>query len=102
MSVQDIDRLANAEEYNGKLPAFAWPGGYPMAYVTEGGDTLCADCATAELTSWRVNESDDPPAAWLSFGNDTDYPETDERCDNCGRVICEGTAREGQDGEAER
>lgn len=30
------------------LPAFAWPGGYPILYVDRSGSTLCPDCANAE------------------------------------------------------
>ena len=31
---------------NGKLPAYAWPGGYPIIYITKDGETLCAACAS--------------------------------------------------------
>ena len=30
---------------DGKLPAFAWPGGYPILYYDQDGDEYCADCA---------------------------------------------------------
>lgn len=30
----------------GMLPAFAWPGGYPIVYVDNGDGELCADCAS--------------------------------------------------------
>lgn len=30
---------------DGKLLAFAWPGGYPIAYTLPNGDTLCPKCA---------------------------------------------------------
>lgn len=33
------------QEYNGKLPAFAWPGGYPIIYLDKENAVLCADCA---------------------------------------------------------
>ena len=35
------------------FPAHAWPGGYPLAYLTGDGETLCADCATRQLASNR-------------------------------------------------
>jgi hypothetical protein len=31
---------------NGSLPAFAWPGGYPVFYLDSENSVLCADCAT--------------------------------------------------------
>jgi hypothetical protein len=31
------------------FPAYAWPGGYPIAYLDErAGDSLCAKCAANE------------------------------------------------------
>lgn len=30
---------------SGKLPAFAWPGGYPIIYVMDDEEVLCPDCA---------------------------------------------------------
>jgi hypothetical protein len=33
---------------NGKLPAYAWPGGYPIVYVSSEGFEYCPDCANQE------------------------------------------------------
>ena len=30
---------------NGNYPAYAWPGGYPIIYITREGEVLCAKCA---------------------------------------------------------
>ena len=30
---------------------YAWPGGYPLYYVTTDGAALCADCMTKERAS---------------------------------------------------
>jgi len=30
---------------DGKYPAYAWPGGYPMYYLTSKGAVLCPTCA---------------------------------------------------------
>lgn len=40
-------RLAKkvGEIEDGKLPAFAWPGGAPIYYWTKDGEMECADCA---------------------------------------------------------
>lgn len=32
-----------------KLPAYAWPGGYPIVYYTRVGEPMCPECATKEL-----------------------------------------------------
>lgn len=31
-----------------KLPAYAWPGGYPILYATDEGCVLCHKCATSD------------------------------------------------------
>lgn len=33
----------------GQLPAFAWPGGYPIFYVDAHCSVLCPACATESL-----------------------------------------------------
>ena len=30
---------------DGKLPAYAWPGGYQIIYIDEENNVLCSDCA---------------------------------------------------------
>jgi len=34
---------------DGKLPAYAWPGGYPLIYFDRENSVLCAECATKSL-----------------------------------------------------
>ena len=43
----------------GVLPAYAWPGGYPILYVSGDGSEWCADCANQDdaepkITDWFV------------------------------------------------
>lgn len=46
------------------LPAYAWPGGYPLFYIDAENNVLCAKCArendeySAELTGADVNWED--------------------------------------------
>jgi hypothetical protein len=35
---------------DGTLPAYAFPGGYPIIYVTTDGEILCTKCATEDLS----------------------------------------------------
>lgn len=35
---------------DGKLPAYVWPGGYPILYVDTYGDDYCAECAQEDET----------------------------------------------------
>lgn len=41
----DTDPLASMRDDKGKLPSFAWPGGYPIIYLTQENDILCPSCA---------------------------------------------------------
>jgi hypothetical protein len=43
MTIKDLERIS------GKLPAYAWPGGYPILYLDRENSTLCAECATKSL-----------------------------------------------------
>ncbi len=38
-------KVAELRDENGKLPAYAWPGAYPLVYITKSGTTLCPSCA---------------------------------------------------------
>jgi hypothetical protein len=74
------------------LPAYAWPGGYPLAYypctyraaehAEMIGDVLCPDCATAELHADEPDES-------LCFISqiEEEVSESNLTCDNCNAVI---------------
>lgn len=41
---------------SGKFPAYAWPGGYPILYLTNKDEVLCPDCANAEPESLAASD----------------------------------------------
>ena len=49
---------------DGKLPAYAWPGGYPIYYLDAENCLLCPDCAsreeeyTEETVAYGINWED--------------------------------------------
>lgn len=63
-----------------KLPAFSWPGGYDIIYVTDDGGCLCADCANKNGSE----NPDDKGGGWYLEGvmsaADSD---SCHYCDNC-------------------
>ena len=64
---------------DGKLPPFAWPGGYDVLYLCDDGEFVCAGCAQEALDEeldWR------PVGFELSEGI-----ETDEFCAHCGQAL---------------
>lgn len=77
------------------LPAYAWAGGYPMAYYPMDdhdltGDVLCADCARRELyddkTARLIPQCED------SYEGNDSYDHL--TCDQCSTVIAEAWDRE--------
>lgn len=38
-----------------KLPAYAFPGGYPIYYLDPHGEVACADCASKESVHWNYS-----------------------------------------------
>lgn len=46
MTATDTPAIAALRDPDtGELPAYAWPGGYPMIYYTADGLTICPRCA---------------------------------------------------------
>lgn len=77
---------------NATWPAYAWPGGYPIAYVMDGGESLCAPCMDTQPVTFAGDDPQWNVIGAIAFGADTDYPEMDETCVHCGRVICQALA----------
>ena len=69
--------LAHIRDAHGKLPAYAWPGGYPIFYLTKKGNVLCPKCANKEGV-----RSEDPPTA-----HDANWEDPDLYCEGCNKRI---------------
>lgn len=62
---------------DGRLAKYAWPGGYPMFYITKRGNGLCPNCASEEL-----EDEADPPV-----GGEVNWENEDLYCEGCsGRI----------------
>lgn len=61
---------------DGKLSAYAWPGGYPIYYLDKGGNVLCVKCARRE-----VDQSQDVVAAGINWEDPALH------CDDCSERI---------------
>jgi hypothetical protein len=71
-------------ENDAPLPAFAWPGGYPVIYLTNEGDVFCAACANGENGS-DVRIQDDPQ--WNVTGAQVFHEGAPEQCAHCSAEI---------------
>lgn len=66
---------------NGKLPEFAWPGGYPMYYLASDNGVLCPKCAN-EYKTGRDNAEQLEPVAY-----DIHWEGEPITCENCNAEI---------------
>jgi hypothetical protein len=66
-----------------ELDYFAWPGGYPIFYVTKDGGCLCPKCANENIT--LLTDPDDPQ--WYVLGTEINYENDSLYCDNCNGKI---------------
>lgn len=64
---------------NGQYDTWAWPGGYPLFYVTKDSGILCPDCANKNM---ELTKDDNDPQ-WFIIGADINYEDNELFCDNC-------------------
>ncbi len=76
MNINDI-----RDEKTGQLPAYAWPGGYPMFYLAADNGVLCPKCAN-EYKPERDNGDQLKPVAY-----GINYEDTSLFCESCNQRI---------------
>lgn len=59
-------------------PKWAWPGGYPIYYVTADWGILCADCANENMHLTLDGDSQ-----WRIECIEVNYEDNELWCDNC-------------------
>jgi hypothetical protein len=57
-------KLSEIRQSDGKLPAYAWPGGYPIVYMARDNGILCPRCAN-EYELERDNSEQLEPVAYF-------------------------------------
>jgi hypothetical protein len=76
----------------GPADAYAWPGGYPIGYLVDDGEFLCAACVNDPSNSVHAGEGAD---GWrleglqVLEGSAADY-DGPVSCAHCGAVLVEG------------
>ncbi len=80
MASRAVERVRGSD---GELPAFAWPGGYPLLYYTADGGTLCPSCANCEEATDAT--PDDPD--WYVIAYDVHWEGDPAICDHCGLSV---------------
>jgi hypothetical protein len=94
MSKQAFKRVRRAigmQVNRDELPAYAWPGGYPILYVFADGGACCPACANrniADIDSANRGEGRrNSHGGWALGGWDVNYEDADLHCDHCGKPI---------------
>ena len=65
----------------GMLPAFAWPGGYPLYYILADGETMCVLCANGMNDSDASPDAEDPQ--WRIVGYEIHWEGEPLVCAHC-------------------
>jgi len=63
--------------------SYAWPGGYPLYYITKDNGVLCPECANTN--KFLTLSTLDPQ--WFIVTGDINYEDPDLICDNCYKKI---------------
>ena len=71
-----MNNIEEIRDDDGKLPTYAWPGGYPLHYIDKQSNVLCPECANHEI--------DDSQAV---IGYDINWEDESMFCDDCGKHI---------------
>jgi len=76
--------------YEGEWSSYAWPGGYPLSYITSDGGELCPECMNDSTNPIHFMDEDDSNDGWLVV-DAYSGGETDEEmsCDHCNKVMQE-------------
>ncbi len=73
------------------LPAFAWPGGYPIVYLFTDGGIICPDCANENIveidSANRAGRPFNSHGGWAITGFDLHMDGDPELCDHCHKEI---------------
>jgi hypothetical protein len=81
----------------GKLPAYAWPGGYPVFYICADNGVLCPNCANTEpqvLEADRHAECCRAFEQWRIVAGDVNWEDNCLTCDHCNQRIESAYAEE--------
>ncbi len=81
--ITDLDTIRTDD---GKLPAYAWPGGCPMYYVVADNGILCPECANEpESQDTDADCPDDDQWRIVAYG--VNWEDDSMYCDNCNERI---------------
>lgn len=75
--------IQNKIKTDGKVDVLAWPGCYPLYYITKDNGVLCPECVNKNIS--LVTDPDD--SQWYIVAYDANYENTSLYCDHCNERI---------------
>ncbi|AXQ68542.1 DNA ligase [Caulobacter phage CcrPW] len=66
---------------------YAWPGGYPLYFVTRDGAALSFDAVRSQFASVADDFMSDSSTGWRVCRVEINYEDSDLRCDHTGKAI---------------
>lgn len=69
---------------DGTYPAYAWPGGYPIYYLMQDGETMCPKCANENR---HLDEGAQDHSGWHVVGQDINWEDPEMFCCHCNERI---------------
>jgi hypothetical protein len=66
---------------------YAWPGGYPLFFVTNDGGAICFACGRSEFRCIADSIRTECSDGWRVMGCDINYEDSSLYCDHCGKPI---------------
>jgi hypothetical protein len=76
-----MSNLAEIRDSKGNLPAYAWPGGYPVVYMAKDNGILCPKCANDYRPERDSQEQLEPVAYFIHYEGPA------EQCEHCNALI---------------
>jgi hypothetical protein len=70
-----------------KTGAYAWPGGYPLFFITHDGAALSFDAAKENRELITESIADDCNDGWQVVGCDVNWEDSELICDHSGEKI---------------
>ena len=61
----------------------AWPGGYPIFYLTDDGECMCPQCVKDNLEQIKESTESQAQDGWQIVGHDINYEDQEMYCCNC-------------------
>ena len=81
--------LVVGESYPDMIAKYAWPGGYPLFYLTKDNEVLCPTCVQDE-----IEQCCDPEDNWFVVAHDANWEDPCLHCDNCSARVESAYAEE--------